>query len=36
MAPLIKFICESLMMALLNAYDDAPEAMKQKSRRVST
>ena len=34
MAPLIKFICESLMMELLNAYDDAPEAMKQKSRRI--
>ena len=25
MAPLIKFICESLMMELLNAYDDAPD-----------
>ena len=34
MAPLIKFICESLMMELLNAYDDAPETMKQKSRRI--
>jgi len=34
MAPLIKFICESLMMELLNAYDDAPESMKQKSRRI--
>src|SRR5688572_26953434 len=34
MAPLIKFICESLMMELLNAYDNAPEAMKQKSRRI--
>jgi type IV secretory pathway TraG/TraD family ATPase VirD4 len=34
MAPLIKFICESLMMELLNAYDNAPEVMKQKSRRI--
>jgi type IV secretory pathway TraG/TraD family ATPase VirD4 len=34
MAPLIKFICESLMMELLNAYDDAPTPMKQKSRRI--
>src|SRR5688500_16067040 len=34
MAPLIKFICESLMMELLTAYDHAPEAMKKKSRRI--
>ena len=34
MAPLIKFICESLMMELLKAYDDAPEAMKEKSRNI--
>jgi type IV secretory pathway TraG/TraD family ATPase VirD4 len=34
MASLIKFICESLMMELLNAYDDASESMKQKSRRI--
>src|SRR5918995_5412553 len=31
MGPLIKFVCESLMMELLTAYDDAPEKMKQKS-----
>jgi type IV secretory pathway TraG/TraD family ATPase VirD4 len=34
MAPLIKFICESLMMELITAYDDAPEAMKKTSRRI--
>src|SRR5688572_174514 len=34
MAPLIKFICESLMMELITAYDDATEAMKKKARRV--
>jgi type IV secretory pathway TraG/TraD family ATPase VirD4 len=34
MAPLIKFICESLMMELITAYDDAPEKMKQKSRNI--
>src|SRR5687768_6811826 len=34
MAPLIKFICESLMMELITAYDDAPEAMKQTSRNI--
>jgi hypothetical protein len=34
MAPLIKFICESLMMELITAYDDAPEAMKQTSQRI--
>src|SRR5688500_2561521 len=34
MAPLIKFVCESLMMELLNAYDNAPEAMKKKSRNI--
>jgi type IV secretory pathway TraG/TraD family ATPase VirD4 len=34
MAPLIKFICESLMMELLNAYDDAPDEMKAIARRI--
>ena len=34
MAPLIKFICESLMMELLNAYDNAPDSMKEKSRNI--
>src|SRR5687768_5529807 len=34
MAPLIKFICESLMMELLNAYDDAPAAQKERSRNI--
>jgi type IV secretory pathway TraG/TraD family ATPase VirD4 len=34
MGPLIKFICESLIMELLNAYDDAPDEMKAKSRNI--
>jgi len=34
MGPLIKFICESLIMELLNAYDDAPDTLKKKSRRI--
>jgi type IV secretory pathway TraG/TraD family ATPase VirD4 len=34
MAPLIKFVCESLMMELMTAYDDAPWAMKQTSRNI--
>jgi type IV secretory pathway TraG/TraD family ATPase VirD4 len=34
MAPLIKFICESLMMELLNTYDDAPDSQKAKSRNM--
>jgi type IV secretory pathway TraG/TraD family ATPase VirD4 len=34
MAPLIKFICESLMMELLNTYDDAPESRKAQSRNI--
>ena len=34
MAPLIKFICESLMMELLNAYDNAPDEMKERSRNI--
>jgi len=34
MAPLIKFICESLMMELMTAYDDAPDEMKAKSRNI--
>jgi type IV secretory pathway TraG/TraD family ATPase VirD4 len=34
MAPLIRFICESLMMELLTAYDDASAAMKKKSRNI--
>jgi type IV secretory pathway TraG/TraD family ATPase VirD4 len=34
MAPLIKFICESLIMELLHAYDDAPDSMKEKSRNI--
>jgi type IV secretory pathway TraG/TraD family ATPase VirD4 len=34
MGPLIKFVCESLMMELITAYDDAPEKMKQKSRNI--
>jgi len=34
MAPLIKFICESLMMELMTAFDDAPDEMKAKSRRI--
>jgi type IV secretory pathway TraG/TraD family ATPase VirD4 len=34
MAPLIKFICESLIMGLITAYDDAPDSMKQTSRNI--
>jgi hypothetical protein len=34
MATLIKFVCESLMMELLNTYDDAPDSMKAKSRNI--
>ena len=35
MAPLIKFVCESLMMELLNAYDNAPDEMKAKPGGLS-
>jgi type IV secretory pathway TraG/TraD family ATPase VirD4 len=34
MAPLIKFVCESLMMELLNAYDHATDEMKAKARPI--
>src|SRR5688500_2450993 len=34
MAPLIKFVCESLMMELINAYDHAPDEMKAKARQI--
>jgi type IV secretory pathway TraG/TraD family ATPase VirD4 len=34
MGPLIKFICESLMMELITAYDHAPDEMKAKSRNI--
>jgi type IV secretory pathway TraG/TraD family ATPase VirD4 len=34
MAPLIKFLCESLMMELFTAYDDAPDEMKARSREI--
>jgi type IV secretory pathway TraG/TraD family ATPase VirD4 len=34
MAPLIKFICESRMMDLKTAYDDAPDEMKERSRQI--
>ena len=34
MAPLIKFVCESLMMELLNAYDHAPDEMKASARPI--
>jgi type IV secretory pathway TraG/TraD family ATPase VirD4 len=34
MAPLIKFICESLMLELITAYDDAPDHMKAQSRPI--
>ena len=34
MAPLIKFICESLIMALITAYDDAPDNRKEQSRNI--
>src|SRR5688500_15531675 len=34
MAPLIKFVCESLMMELLNAYDHASDEMKASARQI--
>ena len=34
MAPLIKFVCESLMMELITAYDDAPDNRKEQSRNI--
>jgi type IV secretory pathway TraG/TraD family ATPase VirD4 len=34
MGPLIKFICESLMMELLNTFDDAPDNRKEQSRNI--
>jgi type IV secretory pathway TraG/TraD family ATPase VirD4 len=34
MAPLIKFVCESLMMELITVFDDAPDEMKAKSRNI--
>src|SRR5688500_11152171 len=34
MAPLIKFICESMMMELINAYDHAPDEMKARARPI--
>src|SRR5919106_378037 len=34
MAPLIKFVCESLIMELLNAYDHAPDEMKASARQI--
>src|ERR671917_1578272 len=34
MAPLIKFVCESLMMELLHAYDQATDEMKAKARPI--
>jgi type IV secretory pathway TraG/TraD family ATPase VirD4 len=34
MAPLIKFICESLIMELMTAYDDAPDSRKAQSRNI--
>ena len=34
MASLIKFVCESLMMELLNAYDHAPDEMKARARQI--
>src|SRR5918992_73461 len=34
MAPLIKFVCESLMMELLNAYDHATDEMKANARQI--
>src|SRR5688500_14267707 len=34
MAPLIKIVCESLMMELLNAYDHAPDEMKARARQI--
>jgi type IV secretory pathway TraG/TraD family ATPase VirD4 len=34
MAPLIKFVCESLFMELITAYDNAPDRMKASSRNI--
>src|SRR5918999_1257947 len=34
MGPLIKFVCESLMMETLNAYDQATDEMKAKARQI--
>ena len=34
MAPLIKFVCESLIMELLNAYDHASDEMKARARQI--
>ena len=34
MAPLIKFVCESLLMELLNAFDYASDEMKAKARPI--
>src|SRR5918992_2289858 len=34
MGPLIKFVCESLMMELLNAYDHASDEMKASARQI--
>src|ERR687894_1922887 len=34
MAPLIKFVCESLLMELLHAYDHASDEMKAKARQI--
>jgi type IV secretory pathway TraG/TraD family ATPase VirD4 len=34
MAPLIKFVCESLMMELLNAFDHASDEMKASARQI--
>src|SRR5918999_4594479 len=34
MEPLIKFVCESLMMELLNAYDQAPDEMQASARQI--
>src|ERR687898_1973277 len=34
MGPLIKFVCESLMMETLNAYDQAPDEMKENARPI--
>src|ERR671916_1276322 len=34
MAPLIKFVCESLMMETLNAYDHATDEMKASARPI--
>jgi hypothetical protein len=34
MGPLIKFVCESLMMETLNAYDQASDEMKARARHI--